>query len=45
MTTLPRGVQFKTVKPQGFFQEYRDYYVTPVQTYGGVFSVNDIVRL
>lgn len=28
--SLPKGLQFKTVKPQGVFQEYRDYYVTPV---------------
>lgn len=30
MSTLPKGIQFKTVKPQGFYQEYRDYIVTPV---------------
>lgn len=30
MTTLPKGIQFRNVKPQGFYQEYRDYYVTPV---------------
>ena len=43
--TIPKGLQFKNVKPQGFFQEYRDYYVTPVQTYGNVFSVSDVVRM
>lgn len=43
--SVPKGVQFKTIKPQGVYQEYRDYYVTPVQTYGNVFSVSDIVRL
>lgn len=43
--SLPKGLQFKTVKPQGVFQEYRDYYVTPVQTYNNIFSVNDIVRM
>lgn len=45
MATLPKGLQFKTVKPQGFYQEYRDYYVTPVQTYSNVFSNADIVRI
>jgi hypothetical protein len=43
--SLPKGVQFRNVKPQGFFQEYRDYYVTPIQTYGNAFSVSDIVRM
>lgn len=28
--SIPKGIQFKTVKPQGFFQEYRDYIVTPI---------------
>lgn len=42
---LPKGVQFKNVKPRGVYQEFRDYTVTPVQTYGGTFSVNDIVRI
>lgn len=31
--SVPKGIQFKTVKPQGFYQEWRDYFVTPVQTY------------
>ena len=44
-SNLPKGIQFKNVKPQGFYQEYRDYYVTPVQTYTNQFSVSDIVRM
>ena len=43
--SLPRGITFKTVKPRGFKQEFRDYIVTPVQTYTNQFSVNDIVRI
>lgn len=41
----PKGIQFKSVKPQGFYQEYRDYFVTPVQTYTNQFSIYDIVRI
>ena len=44
-SNLPKGIQFRTVKPQGFYQEYRDYYVTPVQTYTNQFSTSDIVRM
>ena len=43
--SLPKGIQFKSVKTQGVYQEFRDYIVTPVQTYNSVFSVNDIVRM
>lgn len=41
---IPKGVQFKNVKPMGVFQEFRDYTVTPVQTYTNIFNTNDIVR-
>lgn len=42
---IPKGIRFKSVKPRGVYQEFRDYTVTPVQTYGGTFNVNDIVRM
>ena len=38
-------MQFKSVTPQGFYQEFRDYVVTPIQTYTNVFSVFDVVRI
>ena len=42
---LPKGIQFRNIPPMGFQQEFRDYVVTPVQTYSNSFNQNDVVRI
>lgn len=37
--SLPKGVQFKGVKPLGVKMDWRDYWITPVQTYSNDFSI------